>query len=96
MARLIGEFEVATKSLVDEDYRHHKQRKNIQLSFAKDVKALSEAMEEMGNPFLENCSDLLVLDSRNIADTAVASTVQQIEELGNDHYSIAATITNFL
>ena len=96
MARLIGEFEVATKSLADEDYRHHKQRKNTQLSFAKDVKALSEAMEEMGNLFLENSSDLLVLDSRNIADTAVASTVQHIEKLGSDHYSIAATITDFL
>ena len=40
----------------------------------------------MGNLFLENSSDILVLDSRNIADTAVASTVQQIEKLGSDQY----------
>ena len=38
-------------------------------------------MEEMGNLILENSSDLFVLDSRNIADTAVSSTVQQIEKL---------------
>ena len=88
MARLIGEFEDATKSRVDEDYRHHEQRKHVQLSFARDVKALSEAMGEMGNPFLENSGDLLVLDSRNIADTAVASTIQQIEKLGRDQYEM--------
>ena len=35
----------------------------------------------MGNPFSENSSDL-VLDSRNIADTAVADMVRQIEKLG--------------
>ena len=45
MARLIREFEVTTKSIADEDYRHHEQRKHIQLSFVRDVKALSEAMD---------------------------------------------------
>ena len=39
-------------------------------------------MEKMGNPFSESSSDLLVLDSRNIADSAVADTVFQIEKLG--------------
>ena len=39
-------------------------------------------MEDMGNPFTEESSDLLVLDSRNIADAAVADTVQQIEQIG--------------
>ena len=45
------------------------------------MKSLSGAIEEMGNPFSENSSDLLVLNSRNIADTAVADTVRQIEKL---------------
>ena len=40
----------------------------------------------MGNPFTEDSSDLLVLDSRNIADVAVANTVQQIEQLGIKQY----------
>ena len=43
-------------------------------------------MEEMGNPFSESSSDLLVLDSRNIADTAVADMVRQIKKLGHDQY----------
>ena len=43
-------------------------------------------MEYMGNPFTEESSDLLVLDSRNIADAAVADTVQQIEQIGVEQY----------
>ena len=40
----------------------------------------------MGNPFTEDSSDLLVLDSRNIADVAVSDTLQKIEKLGSEQY----------
>ena len=41
----------------------------------------------MGNPFLENSDDLLVLDSRNIADVAVVSdAIKEIEDLGIDQH----------
>ena len=70
MARIIGEFDISTKKRKDKDCRHHEQRKHVQTAFARDVKALSEAIDEMGNPFSEESSDLLVLDNRNIADTA--------------------------
>ena len=40
----------------------------------------------MGNPFTEDSNDLLVLDSRNIADATVADTVQQIEQIGLEQY----------
>ena len=55
----------------------------MQMGFARDVKALSDTMEELGNPFSENSSDLLVLDGRNIVDAAVADTVRQLKTLGN-------------
>ncbi len=83
MARIIGEFEISTK---DKDCRHHEQRKHVQMAFARDVKALSEAIDEMGNPFSEESSDLLVIDNRNIADTAVADMVHHIEKLVCDQY----------
>ena len=84
MARVIGEFEGSIKKMQDIDYRHQDQKKHTQTAFARDVKSLSAAIEEMGNPFCESSSDLLVLDSRNIADSAVADTVFQIEKLGLD------------
>ena len=86
MARLIGEFEGSTKKKQDKDRCHHEQKKHVQTAFARDVQALSRAIEEMGNPFCESSSDLLVLDSRNIADAAVVDTVHQIEKLGLDQY----------
>lgn len=43
-------------------------------------------MEEMGNPFAEYSSDLLVLDSRDVVDTAVADTVRQMEKVGLQQY----------
>ncbi len=54
-----------------------------QSAFARDVKSLTEVFEEMGNPFLEESEDLLVLDSRNIVHVAA---IKEIEQLGIDQY----------
>ena len=59
---------------------------HLQITFAQEVKSLKRAIEEMGNPFSETSVDLLVLDSRNIADSAVADTMRRIERLGYDQY----------
>ena len=86
MARVIGEFEVSTEKRKKTDTRHHEQTKHAQMAFAQDVKALTGAIEDMGNPFCENSSDLLVLDTRDLADAAVINTVNQIEKLGQEQY----------
>ncbi len=39
-------------------------------------------MGEMGNPFCDDKKDLLVLDSKDLADSAMINTVRQIEKLG--------------
>ena len=86
MARVIGEFEVSTEKRKKTDTRHHEQTKHAQMAFAQDVKALTGAIEDMDNPFCENSSDLLVLDTRDLADAAVINTVNQIEKLGQEQY----------
>ena len=83
---MIGEFEGSIQKKQDMDYRHHQQNKHAQTAFAQDVKSLSTTIEEMENPFSESSSDLLVLDSRNIADSAVADTMFQIEKLALDQH----------
>jgi len=40
----------------------------------------------MGNPFLENSEDLLVLDTRDIMSSAVTETVRRIETIGEELY----------
>ena len=58
----------------------------MQKAFERDVTSLVSTKEEMGNPFTEDSSDLLTLDSRDIADAAVIDTVRQIEKLGEEQY----------
>ena len=50
----------------------------MQVDFAQLVKSL---IEEMRNPFLEESTDLLGLDTRDIFDAAAASSVCQAQEV---------------
>ncbi len=87
MARLIGEFQTSDeKKKQSTETCHHEQKQHIQSAFARDMQSLTEVFEELGNPFLEDSEDLLVLDSRNIVDTALSDTFKDIEQLGLDQY----------
>ena len=87
MARAIAEFQATADTRIKKTYfRHHEQTKHTQLAFARDVKSLSGVMREWGNPFCDDRSDLLVLDSRDLTDPAVINTVRQIEKLGQEQY----------
>ena len=41
---------------------------------------MTDSLEEMGNPFLEETKDLMRLDTRDIIDSAVITSVFQVEE----------------
>ena len=86
MAGLLQEFERATEKSESIDRRHHEQKSHAQIAFQKDVRSLTHAIEEMGSPFTEYSSDLLVLKSRDVVDTAVAETVGQILKIGLEQY----------
>ena len=60
MARLIGEFQTSTEKNKTTETSHHEQKRHIQSAFPQDVRSLTEVVEEMGNPLLENSEDLLV------------------------------------
>jgi hypothetical protein len=92
MARVVGEFEASSEKRKKTDTRHHEQTKHAQIAFARDVRALTGAIGDLGNPFSEKSSvDLLVLDTRNIVDTEVIHTVNHIEKLGQDQYDTFIT-----
>jgi len=48
---------------------------------------LVHTFNEFGNPFLENSSELLVLDTRNVKDQSVVNTVNTIYEVGKEQYA---------
>ena len=41
-------------------------------------------MKEMGNPFSDTSGDLLVLDTREVADASIVESVKQLQKLGED------------
>jgi len=66
MARLIQDFEGSTAKRQDTDGRPHEHKRYAQMAFAQDVRSLSRTMLEMGTPFAEYSSDLLVLTSETL------------------------------
>ena len=90
LARVIEEFHIncLDRSTVTTDtcLKHHEHTESAQVTFAKEVRALVRVMEDMGNPFTEDSGDLLVLDTRDIADPAVVETVRMIEKKGQEQY----------
>ena len=63
---------------------HHDQTANVQNAFRKDVCSLGNAMEELGNPFEEESEDLLVLDSKEIADPSAVEAVKKAQKIANN------------
>ena len=53
-----------------------------QASFLKNVKVLVETMHNMGNPFTDISSDLLVLDRQEVRNAVVIDSVSNLKELG--------------
>ena len=43
-------------------------------------------MEDLGNPFEETSGDLLVLDSKEIADHAAVDTIQNVQKIGQQQF----------
>jgi hypothetical protein len=50
------------------------------------VKAVVAAIEEMGNPFMEETQDLFVLDTKQVMNDDVVQTVKNIKEIGKNKY----------
>ena len=93
IARTIDGFETACldNHIGRDNGRHHEHTMAVQVTFASDVQALVEVIEDLGNPFKEESGDLLVLDTRDIADPAVVTTVRGIEKKGHDQYDSFVT-----
>ncbi len=78
-ARVIHEFEdtIRDRHRTHRTGEHHEESKSVQARYVKEVKALVEVVEGMGSPFLESSGDLLVLDTKDIADPAVVKNSQR-------------------
>ena len=53
---------------------HHDQIPSVRSAYAKDVRSLVSVIEDLGNPCQEESTDLLVLDSKEIADQSAVKS----------------------
>ena len=87
VARAVMEFEDTYLQQDNPDgTSHHDQMPSVQKSFTKDVQSLVATLEELGNPFEEENQDLVVLDTKDIADPAVVKTVRNAKKIGKHQF----------
>lgn len=89
MARAITEFDtncmVSSKKGAQQE-RHHEHTLSFQTLFARDMNALVETIDSYGNPFKEETSELLVLDTRDVVDPKISQSICEIEKIGQLQY----------
>ena len=65
---------------------HIMKRSFLHGTFKQQVLALVVSIEDTGNPFLEDTSELLGLDKRHVIDESVADSIHCIEALGQQKF----------
>lgn len=65
---------------------HHDQTPGVQKAFAKDVKTLVSAIEEIGNPFTEKTVDLYNLDTKDVMPAFVVESINCAQLVGKVQY----------
>ena len=87
-ARLLAEFEGEYLPVQDPEinHMHHEEGLSSQKNFQKQVNKLVESIDEMGNPFKDQCPELLIMHTRQCADESVVSTIRTIESIGKEQY----------
>lgn len=90
-ARLIAQFEDEYLDSTDPDdpsnFENHETGKASQRLFKRQVNNLSDVIRSMGNPFLDDFSELVKLDSRDCMDQSVAETIRTVEAIGQCQYA---------
>ena len=90
LAKIVKEFEITTEedSTNQTCTPHHDQSTACQARFIRHVKSLVSTMEELGNSFEGESTDLISLVSKDIADPAMKASLNNIESIGKGQYEL--------
>ena len=58
-----------------------------QKMFREQALSLVDTISKMGNPFLDDSPELLMLDTQNVISESVVSTVRTVEAIGRYQYN---------
>ena len=82
IARLIEEFEGVDNTDTDFIDRYHVSSASTQLQFYEDVKQFLLALEEAGNAFKDDSSDLYDLETKLVAPIDSEENINNIQKIG--------------
>ena len=86
LSRLVGEYEsVSERADRNASTKHHDHSISAQKGFQSKIQKLVQAMSELGNPFLEDSKDLLVLDTKDVVE-APLDEISSFEKKGKEQY----------
>ncbi|KAH3729058.1 hypothetical protein DPMN_055021 [Dreissena polymorpha] len=69
-----------------DDTKHHEEKQTKQKKFQTRVRQLVETIDDMGNPFEEDTSDLYTLDTKVVISPEVIMSVKTAESIGKAQY----------
>ena len=69
-------------SEVVEVAEHHDSSTSTQTHFLKDVKLMFLAVNELGNPFINDSGDLYSIDTKQVANQNAVSALRQVQDIG--------------
>ena len=87
IAKCLSEFESqTTRHETSAIHLHHEEGFAAQTKMQQQVESLIDVINTFGNPFEDDCPELLVLNSRVCMHESVIETVRSIEALGKSKY----------
>ena len=81
IAIMISLFECATENIADSS-KHHEQSPHFQNSVYEDVKSFTDDIKDLGNPFLEESTDLMTLDTKDLKTETAIQSLKQLKKCG--------------
>ena len=82
ISRVVQEYKSSFQDLKYKDIRHHDQVLSVQKTFSSDVSKLVDVIEALGNPFLDDSSDLTVIDTKEVITNAVVAGIKSLYDRG--------------
>ena len=88
MSRLIAAYKYMSGTIYTRiDSRHHEATVGAQTASFENVKIMTTVLQDMGNPFQDESSELL-LDTKNIADPTLAQLVATNNQRGLQQFEV--------
>jgi hypothetical protein len=86
VSQLVSTYEKISEGKDVNEEQHHEETAHVQKTFLERVTKLHSTISEMSNPFAEETTDLLTLDTKRVAHPAFAEKIATHYEKGKERF----------